>query len=91
MIASQIEACVASYGLPTSTDAPLPRLLELSFADKKRHGELVNVVIPEALGQVAVHPMDLDDYARFFQAGLEGDPSTGIPTPSSPDPTHPVS
>lgn len=90
-LASQIEACVASYGLPTSTDAPLPRLLELSFADKKRHGELVNVVIPEALGQVAVHPMDLDDYARFFQAGLEGAPSTGIPTPSSPDPTHPVS
>ena len=65
--------------------------MELSFADKKRHGDLVNVVIPQALGQVAVHPMDLDDYARFFQAGLEGALSTGIPTSLSPTTTHSVS
>lgn len=89
-LAAQIEDCVASYGLPTSTDAPLPRLLELSFADKKRHGDRVNVVVPEALGQVTVRPMSLEDYAEFFEAGLEGSPAPAAPEPAPPTSSCPA-
>ena len=90
-LAAHIESCVASYGLPTSTDAPLPRLLELSFADKKRHGDRVNLVVPEALGQVVVHPMSLDDYAQFFEAGLKDFPAANTLQAAGSTPSCPVS
>lgn len=62
--------CVASYGLPTNTSAPLETILELSRADKKRHGDTVNLVVPRAIGSVEVVPMDFTSYGALVADGM---------------------
>lgn len=52
-------------GLPTKTDVPMSKLVELIKADKKRHGDTVNFIIPEAPGHCVVKTYSFSDLEKL--------------------------
>lgn len=65
----RIEGCVAAHGLPTTSDLPAQTLMRYLAHDKKRHGDGVNLVVPEDIGRVAVRRVSLDELARVVEDG----------------------
>lgn len=70
--AARIVGCVAAQGLPTSTDLGAEELMGYVAHDKKRHGDGVNVVVPERVGSVAVRRVTLGELAELIELGREG-------------------
>ena len=64
------ETCLARFGLPARTDAPLDELMPLLLSDKKRAGSRVNVVVPRSLGHCEAVPMTKDELYSFMKAGI---------------------
>lgn len=60
-LAKKIIAAVEMQGLPTSTNIPASKLIELMKNDKKRHGESVNFVVPKAIGNCVVEKVTFAD------------------------------
>ncbi|OUO34908.1 3-dehydroquinate synthase [Olsenella sp. An290] len=65
----RIERCVAAHGLPTTSDLPAETLVRYLAHDKKRHGDGVNLVVPEDIGRVTVRRVSLDELARIVEDG----------------------
>lgn len=63
-------ALLDRFGLPTGTDMPMVRLMPAMLSDKKRSGDRVSVVVPEALGSCRLCPMDAGELQKFMEAGL---------------------
>ena len=68
-VARRIERCVAAHGLPIDTDLPHNVICDAARADKKRHGDHVNVVMPRRIGRVEVVRYDLAGFARLVDEG----------------------
>ncbi|MDJ1121391.1 3-dehydroquinate synthase [Olsenella sp. YH-ols2217] len=68
--ADAIVACVANQGLPTEPSVPADDFLALSRADKKRHGSVLNVVVPRRIGRCEVVPMDEREFRSLVLDGL---------------------
>ena len=69
-VAHRIEAAVAAHGLPTSTDFDVDTLFRHAKADKKRHGDTMNIVAIEAIGSVSIKTLPLDDFRMLIEQGL---------------------
>ncbi len=69
-VTRSIVECVRRHGLPDTTDVPVADIVERARADKKRHGESINVDIVRYLGDVVVHPMPIDDFAELCRLGI---------------------
>ena len=69
-VARRIETVVAAHGLPTSTDFDLDTLFKHAKADKKRHGDTMNIVAIEAIGSVSIKNLSLDDFRTLIEQGL---------------------
>ncbi len=67
--AERIVACVSSYGLPTTSDYSVDTLFEHALADKKRHGDHMNVVMIKKIGEVYVEKMPLERFKEFIELG----------------------
>lgn len=67
--AKRIERVVAAHGLPTDTDLDHETIVRLARSDKKRHGDGVNVVLPQAIGTVEVRRVSMDEFASIVDAG----------------------
>lgn len=69
-VAHRIEATVAAHGLPTSTDFDVDTLFRHAKADKKRHGDTMNIVAIEAIGSVSIKTLPLDEFRTLIEQGL---------------------
>ncbi len=67
--ADRIVACVAAHGLPTTSELSVDDLYGHALADKKRHGDHMNVVMVKNIGQVYVEKMPLARFKEFIELG----------------------
>ena len=68
--AADIQSLLEQFGLPITTDIPLSRLMEPMLSDKKRSGDTVSVILPEAVGRCVIRPMNRDGLKQFMESGL---------------------
>ena len=66
----QVEDILRRFGLPTSTDYTMEELMPYLLSDKKRAGDKVTLVVPEALGRCTLRPLDAAAACAFLEAGL---------------------
>lgn len=67
--AERIVACVAAHGLPTSSDIATDELYAFALADKKRHGDTINVNMIRCIGEVYVDKMPLNQFKELIELG----------------------
>ena len=66
----RVTALLESFSLPVATDIPISELMGPMLSDKKRSGDRVNVIVPEAIGRCVQKPMDEETLKTFMEAGL---------------------
>jgi 3-dehydroquinate synthase len=69
-LAAEVTALLEKFGLPTRTDIPIEQLMVPMLSDKKRSGDTVKVVVPRALGQCELRPMNAAELQAFMASGL---------------------
>lgn len=67
--AERIVRAVAAQGLPVTTELPTEVLMGYAAHDKKRHGDGVNLVVPEAVGACRVRRISLEQLAQVIDLG----------------------
>ena len=58
------------FGLPTTIDFPAEDIYTYTLSDKKRTGNTINLILPEAIGSCAIVPTPVDTLKSFIEAGL---------------------
>lgn len=71
------EECLAAltralkkYGLPDRTGLPAEKLAETVLRDKKRTGETLRLIVPEAVGRCVIRPIPISDVPDWIGKGL---------------------
>lgn len=67
--AARIERVCAAHGLPIDTELAHDTILRYAAHDKKRHGQTVNLVVPETIGRVSIRKVSLDELADIVRLG----------------------
>ena len=75
--ATLIEGCVGAHGLPTTVDVDPDVIYRLALADKKRHGETLNIIVPERIGHVEVREVSLHEFSSMIDVCGLGPSSVG--------------
>ena len=57
------------YQLPDRTDFPPDQILQAARADKKRRGESITLIEPDAVGNCILHKTDLDELKEIIERG----------------------
>ena len=70
--ARRVQATVRAHGLPTGSDVDPSVLTGYALADKKRHGDVVNLVVPRAIGSCEVMPISTDELAALITRHARG-------------------
>ena len=65
----RLEALLKKLTLPTAVPWPAEELLPLMLRDKKRSGDRVDVIVPEALGSCRIRPMNGEELLDFMKGG----------------------
>ena len=65
-----LEHLLDLYHLPKTCGYPVADLLEAARADKKRRGESITLVQPDALGRCVLNKTDFAQLAQILEAGL---------------------
>ena len=66
----RILGILEKFGLPVSTTDTAEEILSYALSDKKRSGNLVNLILPNAIGDCSIVPTPIDKLKSFIQAGL---------------------
>lgn len=66
----QIRTVIEQFGLPLSTSASAHELYTCALSDKKRTGDIVNMIIPKSIGNCVIQPTPVDKIQSFIKAGL---------------------
>ena len=66
----KIENILAAYGLPQHTELPADALCEAALGDKKRRGNRLTLVLPEAIGRCRLHKIDIRELPDWIGAAL---------------------
>jgi 3-dehydroquinate synthase len=66
----RILALLNRFGLPTCCDYSAEALANAAMLDKKRSGERIHLIIPNAIGDCAIVPTDIEELEAFIQKGL---------------------
>ena len=64
-----IIAAMAAQGLPTDTDLDHDVIFDYMTHDKKRHGDTMNIVVPEQIGKVSVRKVTLAELRELVDLG----------------------
>ena len=64
-----IIAAMAAQGLPTDTDLDHDVIFDYMTHDKKRHGDTMNIVVPEQIGRVGVRKVTLAELRELVDLG----------------------
>lgn len=70
-IAKCIENALIQNGLPISTDFSAEELASAALADKKRAGDSITLVIPEAIGSCVQKTVRITELMHIIRSGLE--------------------
>ena len=65
-----ILAVLRIFGLPCSCGCSAESLARCALSDKKRGGDTVNLIVPEAVGSCIIRPTPVEDIQTFIEAGL---------------------
>lgn len=65
----QITQIIADFGLPTKTGYNAEQLYHSALSDKKRSGDLVNLIIPRSIGDCDICPTEISKVKSFIEAG----------------------
>jgi 3-dehydroquinate synthase len=68
--ADRISALLEKFGLPTTTNLPAKALWEAALSDKKRSAQMVNLIIPNAIGDCSVIPTAIEKLKTFIEEGM---------------------
>ena len=66
----RILAILRQFGLPVSTEDTADEILSFALSDKKRSGNLVKLILPNAIGDCVIVPTPVEKLKSFIQAGL---------------------
>ncbi len=69
-IYKQIVGVLEKFDLPTATDFTAEQLYTSALSDKKRAGGTVNLILPTAIGECAIVPIDVNTLKSFIEEGL---------------------
>lgn len=58
------------FHLPTSASFTAEQLYNSALSDKKRSGDMVNLIVPEKIGQCMIRPTAISELRSFIEAGL---------------------
>lgn len=67
----RVLSLVQQYGLPTKTSASPDALLQAMYADKKRAGQTISLIVPTAVGKCEIRKMTMTDMESFLRPTLE--------------------
>ncbi len=68
--ADRIIALLEKFGLPTTTEAPAEKLWEAALSDKKRSGDLVKLIVPNAIGDCRIVPTTVGELKTLLEEGM---------------------
>ena len=58
------------FGLPITTRYPAEDIYTYTLSDKKRSGNSLNLILPEAIGRCSIVPTPVEKLKSFIEAGL---------------------
>ncbi len=64
-----IVAAMAAQGLPTDTELSHDVVFDYMVHDKKRHGDTMNIVVPDEVGAVSVRKVTLEELRGLVELG----------------------
>ena len=67
---ARILSILRQFGLPTTTDDSAEDIFTYALSDKKRSGDLVKLILPNAIGDCSIVPTPVEQLKSFIQAGL---------------------
>ena len=68
--AKKIVSILKQFGLPTNTDCTAETLFDAALSDKKRMGNAVNLIVPQAIGDCLIMPTAITELMAFIREGL---------------------
>lgn len=68
--AGRIIQVLEKFGLPVHTKYSPAQLYTSALSDKKRTGETVNLIVPQAIGRCMIRPTPVSNLQSFIEAGL---------------------
>ena len=71
-VAARVAACLRQNGLPTGSDFSPEALAEAAYADKKRSGGDITLVVPKRIGLCQLKKIPVRELLSVIRAGLEG-------------------
>ena len=66
---SDLERLLASYDLPTHTDFSAQAIARAALSDKKRRGDRLPLILPEAVGRCRVEAIPARDFVSWLRDG----------------------
>ncbi len=66
-IAERLKKCVESYGLPTSTEAPLSELLPYCSTDKKCEADSINYIVCSKIGTAEIRKVTVAEFEKLME------------------------
>ena len=67
---ARILSILRQFGLPTTTDDSAEDIFNYALSDKKRSGNTVKLILPNAIGDCSIVPTPVSELKSFIQAGL---------------------
>ena len=64
---AEIIEMVKRYGLPHATDITAEQIIEAAFADKKRNGDKITLIVPERIGKCDLKEFTMDEYGKLVK------------------------
>jgi 3-dehydroquinate synthase len=64
----QILEMVKRYNLPFCCDIATEKLINAAFSDKKRKGDAITMIVPEAIGKCELKSYTMDEFAELIRA-----------------------
>lgn len=67
--ADRILACLTSFGLPTTTCYPVEDIYAHTLSDKKRSGDIVELIVPRHIGCCDMVPTPISELKKWIKKG----------------------
>lgn len=61
---------LTTFQLPANTAIDIDTIASTALSDKKRSGDYIDMIIPNAIGICSIHPIPVDELKRFIKKGL---------------------
>ena len=74
----RLARCIAQNGLMTRCPYPADRLAAAALGDKKRAGNSITLVLPEAIGKCFLKKVPVSELPEWFRRGLERMEALGL-------------